>query len=82
MAPHCCAVVQLCSANGGLLLPPMIIFKGKMELKGIIAPPGFNVTVQQKGWMDEGLTLHFIRDIWEPNMGPGSLLVWDSSEVI
>ena len=60
------------------LLPPMIVFKGKRGFKGIIAPPGFIVTVQQKGWMDEGLTLRFIRDIWDPNMGPGSLLMWDS----
>ena len=70
-------VVLSCSANGGLL-PPMIVFKGKRALKGIVAPPGFIVTVQEKAWMNEELTLQYIRDIWEPNMGPGSLLVWDS----
>ena len=33
------------------MLPPMIIFKGKMELK-LTRPPGYVVTVQKKGCMD------------------------------
>ena len=43
-------VVLTCTASGHMLLP-MIIFKGKRELK-LTRPPGYVVTVQKKGWMD------------------------------
>ena len=43
-----------------------------------MAPPGFIVAIQEKGWVDEELTIQYIRDIWNPIMGSVSLLVWDS----
>ena len=56
----------------------MIVFKVKMALRGILATPGFVIVVQEKACMDEALVLCFIEKIWQPNIGPGSLLIWDT----
>ena len=60
------------------MLPPMIIFKGKRYLN-MSVPPGWIVTVQEKGWMDESLMLRWIRDIYLKYTNKDiSLLVMDS----
>ena len=68
----------LAVAAGGDVLPPMVIFKGKRELN-IPTPPGWIVTVLDKGWMDESLMLRWIRDIYlKHTKKDRSLLVLDS----
>ena len=47
--------VLACTA-AGVMLPPMIIFKGKRELKKLKIPKGIVVKVQPKGWNDATLT--------------------------
>ena len=58
-------MVVLTVTASGRMLPPMIIFKGKRELK-IEHPAGWLICVQPKGWMDEELMLRWIKDILLP----------------
>ena len=70
--------VVLAVAASGDMLPPMIIFKGKRDLN-MSVPPGWIVTVQEKGWMDESLMLRWIRDLYlKYTKKDRSLLVMDS----
>ena len=62
----------------GTVLPPMIIFMGKRELR-LDCPAGWIVTVQENGWMDETLMLKWIKDIYlKYTKKERSLLVLDS----
>jgi len=54
--------VVLAVTAAGQTLPPMIIFKGKRELK-IDHPAGWIICVQTKGWMDEGLMMRWTKDV-------------------
>ena len=49
--------VALTVAADGFILPPMIIFRGKINqtIKDIVAPDGFAIVTQEKAWMDESL---------------------------
>ena len=49
-----------------LLLPPMLIFKGKTDktIKKLRIPEGFIVKTQEKSWMDEGLMEVWVEEIW------------------
>lgn len=47
------------------MLPPMVIFKGKRQLK-LTAPEGVLVCVQAKAWMDEELMKDYLEHIWQP----------------
>lgn len=70
-------VVLAVSANGDVL-PPMVIFKGKRELK-FDFPKDWVVTVQEKGWMDGELMLRWIKDIYlKFTKKDRSMLVLDS----
>jgi len=55
-------MVVLAVTAAGQTLPPMIIFKGKRELK-IDHPAGWIICVQTKGWMDEGLMMRWTKDV-------------------
>ena len=62
----------------GVMLPPMVIFKGKRDLKFDISS-GWIVTVQEKVWMDETLMLKCIKDVYlKYTKKDRSLLVLDS----
>lgn len=70
--------VLLAVSADGNMLPPMVVFKGKRELKFPV-PSNWIVTVQEKGWMDEALMLRWIQDIYLKYTGKErSLLVLDS----
>ena len=71
-------VVLACSSAGDIL-PTLIIFKGKRALKGLQVPSGLRVAVQEKAWMDEGLMLLWIKEVWQTyTKGRHALLVLDS----
>ena len=53
----------------------MIVFKGREPSKASSLHLG-SLSLSKK--KPEELTLQYIRDIWEPNMDSGLLLVWDS----
>ena len=57
-------VVLTCTATGHML-PPIIIFKGKRELR-LTRPPSYVVTVQKKGWMDGELVITWLKKILLP----------------
>lgn len=59
---HITAVLTV-TADGSML-PLMIIFKGKRQLK-LKAPAGVLVCVQPKGWMDKGLMEEYLKHIWQ-----------------
>ena len=70
-------VVLTCTASGHML-PPMIIFKGKRELK-FTRPPSYVVTVQKKGWMDGELMSTWLKKIVLPYTKKAkTLLIIDS----
>ena len=70
-------VVLAVSANGDVL-PPMVIFKGKRDLK-FEFPKDWVVTVQEKGWMDGELMLRWINEIYlKYTKKDRSMLVLDS----
>lgn len=70
-------VVLTCTAAGHML-PPMIIFKGKRELK-LRRPPGYVVTVQKKGWMDgEHMTTWLKKIVLPYTKKAKTLLILDS----
>ena len=71
--------VVLAVTASGVMLPPMVIFKWKWDLKFDI-PSGWIVTVQEKGWMDETLMLKWIKDVFylKYTKKDHSLLVLDS----
>ena len=70
-------VMLACTADG-TKLPPYVIFKRKTLLKEKF-PPGLIVRVQEKGWMDEPLTLDWICSVWGTlNRGTWKMLVLDS----
>ena len=69
-------VVLSCTANGEMH-PPMIIFKRKTDPK-VTVPPGFVVTANEKGWMNETLMVRWLTEIWMKEVGRKSLLVMDS----
>ncbi|KAJ8885599.1 hypothetical protein PR048_011797 [Dryococelus australis] len=52
-------------------LPPYIILKRKTKARG--KPPNVVLTVQEKGWIDSSLVLHWIKSGWCRR--PGALLV-------
>ena len=54
--------VMLAITASGKVLPTMIIFKGKRELKDIKAPPGCIVAVQEKAWVDERIMLRWVEE--------------------
>jgi len=58
---HITAVLAVSAA--GNVLPPMVIFKGKRELK-LNVPKDWIVCVQEKAWMDETLMLRWINEIY------------------
>jgi len=63
-------VVLVCCA-GGTKLPPLLIFKRKMQPKDVI-PRGIYVHVRSEGWMDgEGMKL-WLEKVWSKR--PGGLL--------
>ena len=64
-------VMLACTADGGKL-PPYVIFKRKTLPKGVQFPRGIHVRVHAKGWMDEALTLDWIKTVWSRR--PGGLL--------
>ena len=55
--------VVLAVSNNGNVLPLMIIFKGKRELK-LDVPRGYVVCVQEKGWVDEPIMLRWVNEIF------------------
>ncbi len=71
--------VVLGVSAAGNVLPTMIIFKGKRQLKDIKAPAGFLVCVQEKAWMDETLMKDWVLQCFRKytNRQP-ALLVLDS----
>ena len=71
-------VMLACTADGGKL-PPFIIFKRKTMPKEEF-PPGVIVRNHEKGWMDEALTLDWIKSVWgkRPGADKKSLLVLDA----
>ena len=71
-------VILTCTASG-IMLPPIIIFKGKRALKNISVPPGVVVTVQQKAWNDSALTKLWIQKILSRyTKKQHALLMWDT----
>ena len=72
-----------CTADGGKL-PPYIVFKRKTLPKGMRFPRGVHVHVRvhPKGWMDEALTLDWIKTVWATRPGglprKKAMLVLDS----
>ena len=71
-------VMLACTADGGKL-PPFIIFKRKTMPKEEF-PPGVIVRNHEKGWMDEALTVDWIKSVWgkRPRADKKSLLVLDA----
>jgi len=73
--------VVLSVAASGDVLAPMIIFKGKRELK-LKSPKGWIIAVQQKAWMDEHLMLRWVKEIYRQyTEKKQSLCVLDSFRV-
>ena len=71
-------VVLACSAAGDLL-PAMVIFKGKREVKNVELPDGIVISTQAKAWVDETIMLKWIQEIWIPyTKGRKALLIFDS----
>ena len=64
-------VMLACTADGGKL-PPFIIFKRKTLPKGVTWPSGVVVRCQDKGWMNDALTVDWIKTVWGKR--PGALL--------
>jgi len=56
-------VMLACTADGGKL-PPYIVFKRKTLPKEMRFPRGVHVRVHPKVWMDEALTLDWIKTVW------------------
>ena len=70
--------VLACTA-AGVMLPPMIIFKGKRELKKLKIPKGVVVKVQPKGWNDATLTKVWLQKVLlRHTKNRKALLVWDT----
>jgi len=63
-------VMLACLADGSKL-PPYIIFKRKTMPKEKF-PAGVIVRVQEKGWMDDNLTMDWIKNVWDKR--PGALV--------
>ena len=60
------------------MLPPMIIFKGKRELK-LKIPRGIVMKVQPKGWNDTTLTKIWLRKfLLKHTKKKHALVVWDA----
>ncbi len=55
-------VVEILSVR--TFLPPLLIFKGKRELKFVVN--GMHVTVSEKAWMNEDKMMLFIKQILVP----------------
>jgi len=71
-------VVLACTA-AGVMLPPMIIFKGKRELKKLKIPRGVVVRVQPKGWNDGTLSKVWLQKVLlRHTKKKRALLVWDT----
>ena len=53
-------------AADGFMLPPMIIFRDKINqiIKDIEAPDGFVIVPQEKAWMDESLMFIWFVHVW------------------
>ena len=51
-------VLVACMADG-TMLPPYVIFKRKTMPKDTF-PPGLVIRVQEKGWMDQHLTMDWL----------------------
>lgn len=70
--------VVLACTSGGEMLPTLVIFKGKRQLK-FSAPNNVKATVQVKGWMDSELMLRWFRGVVLPyTHSRKTLLVLDS----
>ena len=70
--------VVLAVSNNGNVLPPMIIFNGKRELK-LDVPRGYVVCIQEKGWLDEPIMLRWVNEIFRPyTKQKPSIIVLDS----
>ena len=70
--------VLACKA-AGVMLPPIIIFKGKRELKKLKIPRGVVVKVQSKGWNDATLTKVWLQNVVvQHTKKQQALLVWDT----
>ena len=73
-------VMLACTADGGKL-PPYVIFKRKTLPKGVQWPRGVIVRCQSHGWMDQELTIDWIKSVWGKRPGAlreKSLLVLDA----
>ena len=69
-------VILACTASG-IMLPPMIIFKGKRALNKISVP--VVVTIQPKAWNDSALTKLWIQKILSRYTNKQhALLLWDT----
>lgn len=58
--------VILAVSSCGSLLPAIVIFKGKRELRDIRTPTNVLVRVQEKGWVDENMMIDWIRQVLRP----------------
>ena len=75
---RCFTAVLACTA-AGVMLPPMIIFKGKRELKKLKIPRGVVVRVQLKGWNDATLSNIWLQKVLiRHTKKKRALLVWDT----
>lgn len=78
-AEKCRLTVILTCTAAGIMLPPMIIFKGKRPLKKISTPSGVVVTVQSKTWNDSSLSKVWIQKILSRyTKKQHALLLWDT----
>ena len=60
---NCFTVMLACTADGGKL-PPFIIFKRNADHAERRFPTWSYVRNYEKGWMDETLTLDWIKSVW------------------
>ena len=62
----CRLTAALSCTSTGVMLPPMLIFKGTTprSVRGVKGSAGTVVRYQKKGWMDEKVMLKWISDIW------------------
>ena len=58
-------MIALTVTANSTMLSPMVIFKGKHNLK-LKAPEGVLVCVQPKPWIDESLMEQYLQCIWQP----------------
>jgi DDE superfamily endonuclease len=66
-----------CNADGSIMLPPFMVFKGSPSPTGRIYqelrhkvgyPDGVLLTVQERAWFDESIMLQWIDLVWRPMM--------------